>query len=255
VLGDIDRLGIEQVVVAGDLVGYGPEANEVVDLLITRGTTIIAGNHERDYVAPYADPATRDRWHGDRRLASLCWFLDRLGPERRAFLSSLPALATLDEATIVVHGSPRHVRDAVRATTPEGELEAMFVGEPARLAFVGHTHVPVVRDGARRRIVNVGSVGAPLDGDPRASFAIAEKLPDGSPGQWSVALRRVAFDVEAAIAAYGNGLREADPGFAEVMARQLRTGRPYLGPWLRLRASVPEEELADALRRFLAANP
>jgi hypothetical protein len=65
----------------------------------------------------------------------------------------------------------------------------------------------------------------------------------------------VAYDIEAAIAVYGNGLREADPGFVEIMSRQLRTGRSYLGGWLRLRAGIPDGELPAALERYLAENP
>ena len=63
------------------------------------------------------------------------------------------------------------------------------------------------------------------------------------------------YDVEATVAAFGNGLGAADPCFAAVLARQLRTGRSYLSPWLRASEDVPVEELSAALERFLVANP
>lgn len=251
VLMNVAARGIDEVIVAGDLVGFGARQNEVIDLLVAHGATLVRGNHEQDYVVPYGDPLVRARWQADPRLVSLCWPLDRLGPERTALLGNLPDRHWLDDATLVVHGSTRHIRDAVLAETPEAELEAMFAATTASLIFVGHTHRPVVRAITGQRIVNVGSVGAPLHGDPQASFAVAEHTGSG----WDVELCRVKYDVEAAIAAYDDGLRAVDSGFVEIMARQLRTGRPYLGGWLRLRSSVADADLPSALARYLAEHP
>jgi diadenosine tetraphosphatase ApaH/serine/threonine PP2A family protein phosphatase len=255
VLADLDSLGIDHLAVAGDLVGFGPNPDDVVDVLVTRRAQLIRGNHEADYVAPYGTAQMPAWWLTDPRLASFRWSMDRLGAGRRAFLAALPDRLLLDEATLVVHGSPRHVRDAVRATTPDQELEAMFVGETARLAFVGHTHRPVVRALPRRRVVNVGSVGCPLDGDARASYAVATRAEECAPGAWDVVVRRVAYDLDAAVEAYDNGLREVDPCFVAIITRELRTGRDYLGPWLRLSEGLPEPELATALEQYLAAHP
>lgn len=251
VLADIEALGIGWIVVAGDMVGFGPNPDEVVDLLAARGAQMIRGNHEKDYVALYATPQMPALWRTDPRLRSMAWSMERLGPQRRAFLSALPDRLLLDEATLVVHGSPRHVRDAILASTAEDDLEAMFAGESARLSFVGHTHRPLVRATARRRVVNVGAVGLPLDGDPRASYAVAVRPRDGQPGAWMVGMRRVAFDIDMAIAAYGSGLHEVDPGFAAIMARQLRTARNYYGPWLRVSADLVDDELPAAVQRYL----
>jgi hypothetical protein len=65
----------------------------------------------------------------------------------------------------------------------------------------------------------------------------------------------VEYDVEAAIIAYGDGLRAVDGGFVEIMTRQLRTGRPYLGGWLRVRSAVADADLPAALARYLAEHP
>jgi diadenosine tetraphosphatase ApaH/serine/threonine PP2A family protein phosphatase len=191
-----------------------------------------------------------DHWRTDPRLRSMIWSMERLGAERRAFLAGLPDRLLLDPHTLVVHGSSRHVRDAVLAWTPEAELDAMFADTDARLVFMGHTHRPIIRDTGRRRLVNAGSVGLPLDGDPRASYVLSQRSPNGTPG-WQVDIRRVPYDVEAAIAAYDNGLRDADAGYVELMSRQLRTARDYYGPWLRRSHALPEAELESALRAYL----
>jgi predicted phosphodiesterase len=271
VLDEVDRLGVDGLVVAGDLSGFGPAPDVVTDLLRARRTRMIRGNHEKDYVAPYGTSAMPRHWPTSPRTASLCWNMERLGPERRAFLASLPDRLLIDEATLVVHGSPRHARDAVGADTPLEELEAMFAGESCRLAFSGHTHRPVIRDTPSRRYVNVGSVGLPLGGDNRAAYALIERNGASAPADgrsaarngrsaardgWTVGIRRVAYDVEAAIAMHrASGCGEGWPDFLEVYARTLRSARDYLGPLLRATRDVPDEQYPAAARAFLDANP
>jgi putative phosphoesterase len=254
VLAELEDLGVDSIAVAGDLVGFGPNPDDVVDLLVERAARLIRGNHEKDYVAPYGTLGMPDGGRIDPRFRSMIWSMERLGPERRAFLSELPDSLLLDPETLVVHGSPRHVRDSVLAWTPETELDAMFAEADARLVFMGHTHRPVIRNPARRRLVNAGSVGLPLGGDPRASYVLA--WPSQTSGTvWKVEVRRVPYDLEAAIAAYDNGLRDADAGFVELISRQLRTARDYYGPWLRRSQALPEGELESALRQYLDASP
>jgi predicted phosphodiesterase len=250
VLAELADLGVRDLAVAGDLVGFGPNPDDVVDLLVEREARLIRGNHEKDYVAPYA---TLNRGRIDPRFRSMIWSMERLGPERRAFLAALPDALYLDADTLVVHGSPRHVRDAVLAWTPEAELEAMYTDTDAHLVFMGHTHRPIIRDTARRRLVNAGSVGMPLDGDPRASYVLIQRNQNGPTG-WQVEIRRVLYDVEAAIAAFDNGLRDADAGYVELMSRQLRAARDYYGPWLRRSHALPEAELGEALREYLGGG-
>jgi predicted phosphodiesterase len=213
---------------------------------------MIRGNHEQDYVALYGTETMPAWWRTD--LPALCWSMERLGAHRRAFLTALPDRLLIDAGTLVVHGSPRHVRDSVLASTPAEELDAMFAGEAADLVFVGHTHQVAVRQTPTRTVINVGSVGFPLDEDPRAAYAVATRREP--PETWNVSIRRVPFDVEATVAAYAaTGLREADPIFATIMARMLRTGRDYLGPWIRLSAGLDRHQLQGALMDYLAANP
>ena len=133
VLADLDSLGVDRIVVAGDVVGFGPNPAEVVDLLAARSALMVRGNHEKDYVSVYGTAEMPDSWWTAPRTKSLLWTMERLGPERRAFLAALPDRLLLDDATLVVHGSPRHVRDKILASTPDEELEAMLDGETASL--------------------------------------------------------------------------------------------------------------------------
>src|SRR5437763_975600 len=78
VLADLEAFGVDQIVVAGDLVGFGPSPDEVVDLLVARGARLIRGNHEKDYVAPFTTQELPADWRTspDR---TLYWTIDRLG--------------------------------------------------------------------------------------------------------------------------------------------------------------------------------
>jgi predicted phosphodiesterase len=254
VLADADVQGAEELVVAGDAIGFGPEPGAAVDLLRERGARMIRGNHEKDYVAVYDSPSRPDWWTASPRLVSFRWGMERLGAERRAYLAALPDQLTLDELTLVVHGSPRNVRDAVQPWTPDAELEAMYAGEPSRLVFMGHTHRFHRRDLPSRCLVNVGAVGMPLDGDRRASYVLLDQ--GDAPADWRVTPRRVEYDVEEHLADFERtGMAEVDPAYVEIMRRQLRGARDYYGPWFKYSADVPDEGIAEAMARYLAENP
>lgn len=251
-LADAAAQGATRIVVAGDLVGFGPQPNATVDLLRERGATLVRGNHEQDYVGQYGQATIRERWQTDRRFASLCWYLDRLGDDRSTLLTALPTEHWLDDATLVTHGSPRHIRDGIKAETPDDVLRTMFAASAATVAFVGHTHRQLIRVFGGRMVVNVGSVGTPLDDDPRAAYVLATRPADVATGSWTIAPRRVAYDIAETIAAYADGLRQVAPAFCAVMERQLRTGHSFVGPWLRLSNGLRADQERAALARFLA---
>ena len=255
VLAEIDALGIERIVVAGDMVGFGPDPDAVVDLLRERGAEMIRGNHEKDYVAPYDTPSEPPGWRSDPRVRSMLWSMERLGPARRAFLAGLPDELRLDGETLVVHGSPRHVRDAVLPWTPEPDLAAMFAGVAGRLAFMGHTHRAVLRQVAQWRLVNLGSVGLPIDGNRNASYVVAEPSDRASDAPWQIQFRRVSYDVEAAIAAYEGGLRDLDSAFVEIIAAELRFAKDFFGPWMRASSRLSAEDLLAAQEEYVRALP
>src|SRR5919198_262922 len=84
VLADLDALGVADIVCAGDMVGFGPHPDVVVDELWARDAPMIRGNHEADYVAPYGTVQMPAWWRTSPRLRSFRWSMARLGPARRA---------------------------------------------------------------------------------------------------------------------------------------------------------------------------
>ena len=184
----------------GDLVGYGPEPNEVTEVVRDQAALCLAGNHDLcvlsgDYSEFSDDAAVAARWTEEV-----------LTPEARSYLETLSPSATAD-GTELFHGSPRDpVWDYV--LTAEAALDSLL-RTSAGLVLVGHSHVPLairLRDdilegglapdgheadlGAGRWLLNPGSVGRPRDGDARAALMFLDF--DGGTAAW----RRVSYPVE-----------------------------------------------------------
>ena len=173
-----------------------------VETVAGRATAVVAGNHEHGAVG-LLDLA----WFNPAARAAALWTRKRLSDDHQRYLTSLPLVSTVDDATLV-HGSPRHPEEWDYLVSAEDGFRA-FAGFETRLCFVGHSHRPgvwsvggsgphhegrpaplarVALENGRRYIVNVGSVGQPRDRDARASYAIWDQ--DGR----IVAVRRVSYD-------------------------------------------------------------
>ena len=215
VLADIDRRGIEKIVCLGDVVGYGPNPRECIDLIIERCEYCICGNHDHAvFYEPYNFNLGAER--------ACYWTRQVLEEEsnktirdrRWTFLGKLPPRLIYEEM-LFVHGSPRRpVNEYLFAddvySNPH-KLQANFERLEQVACFVGHTHVPgifvddpyfeapdeLTEPGAYeiadddRVIVNVGSVGQPRDRDPRTSYGVVD---DGR-----VEFVRLEYDIEKTV--------------------------------------------------------
>lgn len=195
VLRRISTLGADMLLVAGDLAAQGPRPAEALDEL--RGLSnvvIVRGNTDR-YLAE-TRPLPPPYWPASEiteRLRSLEWTRDQLGEERLRFLAALPAEVVVD-GCLVVHASPGNDE---RGIFPATQLERFDSPAWTAVMTCGHTHLPVHRRFGDRHVVNAGSVGWPLDGDPRSSFAVIEQ--DRHPSGWRVVLERVDYDRSAVV--------------------------------------------------------
>jgi len=182
----------DKAICLGDLVGYGPNPNEVVDKIRNLCKVVIRGNHDKaccgiDDAAefnPYARMATE-------------WTRSSLTPEHREYLHGLPMGPAKIEGFIFVHGSPQDEDEYILG--PAQALPILRSPEPQLVCF-GHTHlqggfvltsggqfhsirIPATPDGltltvelqeSTRYLLNPGSVGQPRDHDWRAAFAILD---------------------------------------------------------------------------------
>jgi putative phosphoesterase len=222
VLADIKGAGVDERYVLGDLVGYSPWPNEVLERLRTEQIPVVMGNYDdgtgfdrQDCGCAYVNAA--EKALGD---ASFEWTKAHTSAENKAYLRSLsPEIRfTVEEHRfLLVHGSPRRINEYLYEDKPDATFARIAEGANADVLVCGHTHRPYDKTVAGTRFVNVGSAGKPKDGDPRACWTFVETNPDGI----SVEFRRVPYDVEAAARAI-----EAS-ALPDEFAAQLREARGY----------------------------
>jgi putative phosphoesterase len=214
-----------RILCLGDLVNFGPQPAECVAWAkeLVPPAWVIQGNHDRAVAfnedplcsSAYAPLAAATQPVSEKSLApELREFLAELQPSHRFEWKSAKCFACHAIPSEPLYG---YLPETASATLWSAELVA--AGLPDFL-FLGHTHVPMKTRLMKTLIVNPGSVGLPQHGNPQAAYAVWE---DGE-----VTMRRVAYDVEETIRAYGElGI---PPELLGQLTEMLRTGK---GPSLK----------------------
>ena len=163
----------------GDLVGYGPEPNRVVDWCRATNAAVVRGNHDKAAVG-LADL----EWFNPVAKAAAIWTSEILTEQNRMYLAALPVGPLAVQDFSLVHGSPVDEDEYLVEPSDVGGLIPDHT-----LSFFGHTHLQggfylhrtgvhslaaesVFVDETAAYLLNPGSVGQPRDHDPRAAFAI-----------------------------------------------------------------------------------
>ena len=213
----------DAIVCLGDIVSYGPFPRECVAWVRERAAYVVRGNH--DTALAYGVDPRAAGFKRELAEATLSQHREELSPEEVAWLRGLPTEIhfRFDGSSLqAVHAAPSDHLFSYRLTPDLAEDEVKKEVETVRadMLLVGHTHLPMCRGVRTTGILNPGSVGQPLDGDPRASYAV---IRDGVPE-----IRRVPYEIEATAA----GIREMAlaANVAETLVAILRTGRPAAGP-------------------------
>jgi putative phosphoesterase len=199
VLGDVATVGVDERFVLGDLVGYAPWPNEVLDRLREEAITIVMGNYDdgtgfgRDECGcAYTQPVEKSL--GD---AGFAWTKAHTSDANTAWLRTLAPQIRFEAdgfRFLLVHGSPRKMNEYLYEDKPDSTFARIAAGADADVIVCGHTHRPYDKTVAGTRFINDGSAGKPKDGDPRACWALVETSPTGV----SVDFRRVEYDIDAA---------------------------------------------------------
>ncbi len=241
VLADIRAHGLETVYCLGDLVGYGPDPNGVIDLIRSRDIPTIQGNYDDgvgwergDCGCFYATPEAKRL--GD---ASYAFTVREVTDDRKAFLRDLPRErhVTLDGVTVhLVHGSPRRINEYLLRDRDERTFRRLAEAETDDVLVFGHTHDPWWRMVGGVLFVNVGSVGRPKDGDPRAMYTVLRSAAGGQARAGEAPARRPGttgeaayppVEVESVRVSYGFEATAADieaAGLPRELAEAVRTG-------------------------------
>ena len=203
VLADAEAAGADAYFLGGDFGAWSPWPLETLERLRSLpNTTWIRGNGERWLRDPPLDRP--------EVLEELEAVDSGVGTEE-GWLYSLQAQKELD-GVLYVHGSPLSDVESFPAE-PSGDDERMLAGVRDRAVVFGHSHLQFRRPGPNgTTLINPGSAGMPLDGDPRAAYAVRRDA-----GEFE--FRRVEYDVERAAQAW-----ERQPGWGKMVAERIRRG-------------------------------
>lgn len=191
------------VAIAGDHAMNGADPAATIDgirELEAAGAVVVQGN--TDIAVADADYGAAFPWLGDgvpeSMKAAAAWAHEAIGPERVDWLRRLPAERRIraDDGTLILvtHASPGSQTAGFDQALDENVTLERLGRTDARVIACGHTHVPEIRDFGWKMIVNAGSAGYALDGDPTASWALLDVVA----GVVTAEIKRTPFDVLAA---------------------------------------------------------
>lgn len=211
VLLDIEKHSVDQIFCVGDLAGYGPHPNEVIDKIRTLGIPTCAGCWDEDVVEGHnaCDCSYPSVLAEKRGFLAHEWTNQQVSHENKAWLETLPHSLRF-ENLVFVHGSPHSSHEYLLPGMNEFLALERVLSTGADILFCGHTHVPYIRtlknahlqvkitptagdpqtqsfSVALKRIVNVGSVGEPRHGRPNATYVLYDTDSD------EVTLREVSY--------------------------------------------------------------
>ena len=225
-LDHLNRTGIDKMLFLGDLIGYGGQPVESVQMIQGRMDTLsISGNHDRMLFSDI-DPHMRKT-----AVRAVEWTRDVLSDEQLYFLRHLPQGLTVDDRYLMVHGSLLD-RDAyiLNSTQIRQNLDCMRDEfSDYKICFFGHTHAPMVvskgscvmevresrtyqLDRDEVYLINPGSIGQPRDHCPYSSFGIFDE------DKWTMSIFRKPYNIREAQDAIENA------GLPEKFAKRLTAG-------------------------------
>lgn len=236
VMEDINKQNVDTIFCLGDVIGYGPNPRECIEIVRNCSEFTLCGNHEEAVLfsaqdfnvkARRAIDWTRDQLNSDQYDQEKNYELwDFLGELRKK---------VKDDSVLYVHASPRQpTREYVlpKDIKDQNKMESIFMEfENCNVCFCGHTHIPgVFTDNLNfeysknlgnrfelssypgKKLINVGSVGQPRDGDNRASYVLF----DGEVVEW----KRLPYDYKTTM----GKIRNIDD-LADYLAVRLEEGR------------------------------
>jgi predicted phosphodiesterase len=203
VLKDIENQAVDKIICTGDLVGYGPYPNEVVNVFIDQKLPTTLGNHD---VATFDMELLNDL--GGVAHESIMLTLDILGRSEKTYIEKLPRALECRDFYFVHASPPDNVRGYITRKGVE-EIIYLFSQFNSKICFIGHTHLlakyyiegsdlkygslvegKIQLDPEKKYIINVGSVGQPRDGISKAKYILFDE------DDYSLDVRFVDYDIK-----------------------------------------------------------
>lgn len=210
----------EKIYHLGDLGGYAPFVNEVVEFLIEHNIEGVQGNYDESVAkdmehcgCKYEDPVQEEMANH-----SFEWTKRHTSRKAKEYLIKLPfsiSFSAEGKKVVLFHATPHKNNLYWYEERPEKFFREIAGKLDADVMIYGHTHQPYVKHLGGKIFINAGSVGKPKDGDPRACVTVVEL----TPGSIRAAFIRVNYDVEK------TALAIIESGLPSYFADKLRAGK------------------------------
>lgn len=167
VLNEIKKFRIKKIFCLGDIVGYGANPNECIDLIIRNRISSVKGNHDHEAILPETV-----EWFNEEARQAILWTKEQLKDKNKDFLKNLPTSMDF-ENMFLVHGSPRdNVYEYIVQDMDDYDYAELFSIAGKEVIACGHSHIQFSKEFNSKLIVNPGSVGQPRDSNCDAAYCI-----------------------------------------------------------------------------------
>ncbi|MDO7787656.1 metallophosphoesterase family protein [Desulforamulus aquiferis] len=221
VLQDMANKKVDHIYCAGDLVGYGPRPNEVIELIRQTNIPTVMGNYD-DAIGNTRFICGCD-YKSEQALklgeASIRWTNEHTSEENKLWLRQLPhKLAFTMEGMkfLMVHGSPRQLNEYLFENIEDHYFEELISESACDILLCGHTHLPYYKKVSNGQVINVGSVGKPKHGNPNVTYVLLNL----EAGKMLPEIVEVSYDFEH------TAMEIEQFGLPKEFAEIIRTGNP-----------------------------
>lgn len=220
VINDLKSKNIDKLFVLGDLCYRGPEPTRSLELVRTLNAEVIKGNADEWVVRGVREgevpEAALEMMNKERE-----WTVSQLESSDLEYLKNLASQIHLEENGVKVngfHATPDSLFEVIPPHTEDEQIEnKLMKATDAQIYVYAHIHKPYIRYINGKVIMNIGSVGLPFDGIPKASYGLIE-IEDGN---LCTSIQRVSYDVEKVVSLY----QESHYPNADMMIKAIRNGR------------------------------
>jgi putative phosphoesterase len=187
---------VEKIYHLGDLGGYAPFVNEVVDFLIEHNIEGVQGNYDESVAndREHCGCKSEDPVQEEMANLSFIWTKQNATQKTRDYLRSLPLSLSMNienKKVLLFHATPKKNNLYWYEERPEKFFHEMAEKVDADVMVYGHTHKPYRKDFSGKVFINAGSVGKSKDGDPRACVTLLDITKD----KIQVEFLRVPYDI------------------------------------------------------------
>jgi putative phosphoesterase len=219
VFNDINKAGAELIWCMGDLVGYVPFPNEILELAEQQCDLCIIGNYDLKVLS---FKKKKDKWLKSKNKSkynAFKWNDSAISKKNRKYLESLPKEIRFElqgHKIFLTHGSPESNEEPLNNETPKERLVELSNTADSDIVITGHSHQYLNKKAGGCHFINPGSVGIPSKENPRASYA----LMNISKGKITVKERKIKFDTQRVLRAMHAA------GFSKLLCDFLNESKP-----------------------------